>query len=888
MEGKKERKFTRYTALIVIMVIIFTAIAGRLFFLQILQGEFYSEKANNKSIREIPEAAPRGNILDKNGSVLAKSVQTYTLVYNQTDESDKHFFDTMGKVFDILDKSGETQKDDFELKINPYSFQFRGDDDKTKRALEIKFKTDRGFADKMKNKLYKNKKGDLTSAEKAKVEEELLKITPEETFKKLVELYKIDDKKYSVDEQRRFMIIKDTLKMNTFSVYKPAVVATNIKQETAFKFYQMLNELPGIDVTREPMRSYPNGELASAVLGYISKIGSSDDKYTEKGYDVSTDYIGQSGIEGAFEDRLKGSKGGEIAKLNKQGRKIEELGKRDPYPGQTIQLTIDKDIQKATEDALDQKMKELRENPSQGSSYTANATRGAAVAIDVNTGAVIALVSRPGFDPNAFAAPGGLSSDLYKQYYPNIADEGKKYIERMGIAGENEEDTLNNLFPVDTSVKGKTIRKDLKDTLPKPLFNYATQSRAMPGSTFKMMTAIAGLETRVITPDFGVDDEMYFDKGGGEAGRVYFRDDGANGWVDLTRAIEKSSNPYFMTVGKMLRTAYDDNILAKYAWKFGLGADPTSNSKKSTGLEIPEAFGQVYNLWSLKNSYAQTYLWKTEEILKAGSDDKGNKCTSIDIYDRDGDSSKVKKIKSDIKTQIQNSIKDGDKAFNKDTYTSLINNLIQEDPQYKDKNISDKEIKAVVNIIYNVTVSDANSQIRAGFSMYDASIGQGIDAFTPVQLANYIATIANGGTRYSVHIVDKFLDADGKLIEQVKPEVAEKTGVKQETLDAVKAGMNAVNEKGTAAEAFKGFTIPTAGKTGTATISNDAQSFGRTDTAVYVGFAPSDTPKIAVCVMIYDGGHGSGAAYVARSMYEAYFKVGSSNSKNTNSNNNDN
>ncbi|NMM64535.1 penicillin-binding protein [Clostridium sp. P21] len=887
MVGKKEKKFTRYTVLIVIMVIVFTAISSKLVILQILDGETYAEKANNKSIREIPEAAPRGNILDKNGSVLASSNIAYILVYNQTDESDKHFFDTMSKVFDLLDKNGETQKDDFELKINPFSFQFRGDDEETKRALEIKFKTDRGFADEIKNKLYKGKKGELTKAEKAKVDEELLKITPEETFKKLVKQYKIDDKKYTIDQQRRFMIIKDTLKMNSFSGYKPAVVANNIKKDTAFKFYQLLNDFPGIDVTTQPMRSYPNGEVASSVLGYISKIGAGDDKYAEKGYDTSTDYVGQSGIEAAFEDRLKGSKGGEIVKLNKQGRILERLGKRDPYPGQTVQLTIDKDVQAATEKALDDRMNYLRANPSeQLGSYTANATRGAAVAIDVNTGAVIALASRPGFDPNAFAAPGGLSSDLYNKYYPDVTEEGKEYIERMGISGESEEDTLNKLFPVDRSVKGKTVRQDAKDILPKPLFNYATQSRSMPGSTFKMMTAIAGLESGVITPDFGVDDEMYFDKGGGLSGRVYFRNDGPNGWVDLAKAIEKSSNPYFMTVGKMLRNQYGDDILAKYAWKFGLGADPTSDSKKSTGIEIPEAFGQVYNLWSLKNSYSQTYLWTTMEKLKAGSDDRGNKFTPIDLYDRDSDSSKIKSIKGDIKKQIQSSIKDGEKAFNKDTYKSLISSLIQTDPQYKDKNISEKEIKSMISAIYYVTVSDANSQIRAGFSMYDASIGQGIDAFTPVQIANYIATIANGGTRYSVHLVDKFLDANGKLIEQVKPEVAEKTGVKPETLEAVKAGMNAVNEKGTAAQAFQGFTIPTAGKTGTATIANDQGDFGRTDTAVYVGFAPSDKPQIAVCVMLYDGGHGSGAAYVARSMYESYFKINTNTKSNTNSDSN--
>lgn len=892
MKGNKKREFTRYTALIVIMCLIFTAITSKLFVLQVVKGEGYKELANNKSIREIPDAAPRGNITDRNGAVLAKSEQSYVLVYNQTDESDKTFFDTMDKVFKILDENGETKQDDFELKIDPFGFVFRSNDAQTQRALEIRFKRDRGLNEEIERKLSKDKKNKLTKEEQDKiVDEELLKITPEETFKKLIKQYGIDDKKYSLEEQRRFMIIKDKMKMQSFSGFKQVVIASNIKKETAFKFMQMLNDLPGIDVTTQPLRTYPNGELGSAFLGYISKISSDQDKYQDKGYDISSDYIGTAGIESVFEDRLRGSKGGRIVKLNKNGRVIEELGRREPYPGQTVQLTIDKDVQAAAEKALDDKMAELRANPyAQIGSNTTNATRGAAVAIDVNTGAVIALASRPGYDPNWFAAPGGLTSEQYKQLYPNVDEIGRKFIEQRGLTsyypGQSEEDVLNKLFPVDKSIKDKTVRQDIHDIIPKPLFDYATQSKSIPGSTFKPMTGIAALESGVITPDFGVDDQAWFDKGG-KNGIVRFTNDGPNGWVNLSKAIEKSSNPYFMTLGKMLRDAFGDDVLAKYAWKFGLGVDPNSNVKPATGIEIPEAFGQVFNSWSLKNRYSQTYLWKTMESLKAGGDDRGNKYTPIDLYDNDKDSDKVKTAKSDLKKAIQDSIKEGDKAFDKDKYKNLITNLIQLDPQYSGKNISDKEISAMLNTIYYIAVSDANSQIRAPFSIEDASIGQGINEFTPVQLANYIATIANGGTRYSVHLVDKFLDATGKTIEEVKPEIVEKTGVKPENIEAVKAGMAAVNEKGTAAEAFKGFSIPTAGKTGTATISNEQESFGRTDTAVYVGFAPLENPKIAVCVMIFDGGHGAGAAYVARDIYDAYFHLnGQNNGQNQSTQNN--
>ncbi|MBC2580624.1 penicillin-binding transpeptidase domain-containing protein [Clostridium sp. DJ247] len=880
----KDKKFTRYTALTMIMIFIFTGIASKLFLLQIVKGAEYKEKADNKSIREIPDAAPRGNIIDKNGSILASSDKMYVLVYNQTDENDKKFFDTMDKVFKILDENGEAQQDDFELKVSPFRFEFRSDDAETKKALELRFKKDRGFYEQKQRELFKDKK-ELTKEDQTKIADEVLKITPEEVFNNLVKQYKIDSK-YSLEQQRRFMIVKDAMKMQSFSGYKPIVVANNIKKETAFKFLQMLNDLPGIDVNTQPIRTYPNGELGSAFLGYISKITLNDDKdkdrYESKGYDISSDYIGVAGIESKFEDRLKGSKGGRIVKLNKQGRIIEELGSREPYPGQTIQLTIDKDVQAAAENALDKKMAELRANPySQLRSNTANATRGAAAVIDVNTGAILALVSRPGYNPNFFAVPGGLSQESYNKFFsPDLAQFGRQYIQQRGLmsyySGKSEEDVLNILFPLDKSIKNNTtIRQDSYDIYPKPFYNYATQSLVPPGSTFKPMTAIAGLETGVITPDYSVDDEGYFDKGSGIP--TYFELDGRNGWVNLAKAIEKSSNPYFMTVGKLLRTAFGDDILAKYAWKFGLGADPNSNVKPATGIEIPENFGQVYNATSNKNLFANTYLWNTMAMLKNGSDNRGSKFIPIDLYDNDDDSDKVKALKMDIKTLIQNSIKEGSKAFDKLNYQKKLTDLTQLDPQYNGKSISTKEMNTITNAIYYITVSDANSQLRVGANIYDASIGQGMNHFTPIQMANYIATLANGGTRYKVHLVDKFLDANGKVIEDnSKPEVIEKTGVKPENIEAVKAGMIAVNEKGTAAGAFQNFPIKTAGKTGTASLTNQ-EAYGRTDYAEYVGFAPVDNPQIAVCVMIFDGGQGAGAAYVARDIYSAYFHVNDQN-----------
>jgi penicillin-binding protein 2 len=875
----KNQNFTRFTALAFVMAAVIFAICFKLIMLQVVNGEQYLEKANTKSYKEIPENASRGNITDVNGKVLATSIQSYTLVFNPTDESDEKFFETMEKVFKILDANGETITDDFEIKLNTYRFEFLSDDAATKRALELRFKKDRGMDEAIKKELYNNKTN-LTAKEQAKVNEELMKITPEQAFNLLVEQYGID-KSMSLADQRRYMIVKDTEKMQSFSGYKAVTIASNIKQETAFIYLQQLNDLPGIDVTVEPIRTYPNGELGSAFLGYISKISTDQDKYSEQGYDVTTDKVGITGIESAFEERLKGSKGAKIVKLNTSGRIIEVLGEREASAGQNIQLTIDSDVQAAAETSLDKVMAALQASPNRGDVNTVNATRGAAIAVNVNTGAIIALASRPGYDPNIFSVPGSLTAELYQKYFnPDLEEFGKKYIQGHSLIsnypGKTLDQVLNTLFPIDSSIEGNTTRrKDTYDIYPKPFYNYATQSLVPPGSTIKPMTAIAGLEEGVITPAFTVNDIGTFDKGDGKIKDITKFDEGPNGVVDLAKALEVSSNPYFMTVGKLLREKSGSDVLAKYSWKFGLGVPTNSDVKASTGIEINENFGQVFNTWSQKNIFSTTGLWTTMSYLRDGTDAAGNKkYASIDLYDNSSDSDEVSAAKKGIKAAIQECIRNGDSSYKTYNFKNMISTLVASDPKYKGKALTAEDLEKIVYVIYNTTISIFN-QINGPSGIYLASIGQGTSNFTPLQMANYMATIANGGTRYKLHLVDKITDADGNLIEQVEPEVLEETGVSQATIDSVKYGMSLVTggEEGTAATAFAGFPIKTAGKTGSSTFSDTQSDFGRTAYAVYVGYAPFDNPEIAVCVIVFDGGHGGYIAPVARAMYEAYFKT---------------
>ncbi|MDD3223814.1 MAG: penicillin-binding transpeptidase domain-containing protein [Clostridium sp.] len=874
MENKRKFKkiFNRYTVLVFIMIALFATIVWKLYSLQVSSGQYYSDTANTNSHKLIPVTAPRGYITDKNGVKLATDVQSYELTYTDTTESNKQLFKTLQKVFQILDENGESQADSFALKTNPYRFEFNTSDSSEIEKLQLRFLKDRGLDSSILKQYFKGKKeSDLTSAETSKLNDMLLKLTPEEVYNQLVKNYGVISGlksigiSYNDNDVRRYLIVKDAIKMNSFSGYKPVVIASNIKKDTALIFMQSLSELPGINVDNQPIRQYPYGKLGSSVLGYLSKINTDQqEKYEEKGYDVSSDLIGASGIEGAMEDRLRGSNGGKIVQVDKQGRITNELAEREASPGQNVQLTLDSTVQYAAEQALQTQMQSLQKTGMVQDQNVTNATRGAAVAIDVKTGAVIALVSLPGFNPNDFANSQGLSDSQIQQYFnPDYETMAKQ----KGFS----QDKINMMFPIDTSISGNTTRrKDTYDYFPKQLYDYATMSLIPSGSTFKPITAVAGLESGAIDEGTTYDDQGFFDLGGGNLDQ--FKSDGANGVVNVVSAIAKSSNPFFMNVGGLLRSKFGDDELAKYAWSFGLGANPSDPKAASTGIEIAENFGQVYNTYSQKKLSAQEFVLNVEQDLSTGKGGNGTTIPQIDLYDRSSDSKTVASIKTNIKNAIQDSVKNG--TFSKQNYMDMFKQLISADSQYTGKNITDSQISAAVEDVRYQAVQTGYGSLKLPYNIYNAAIGQGMDAFTPLQLADYVATLVNGGNRYKIHLVDKITDSTGKVIDQIQPEVLNKADMSEKTRQLVMEGMDNVTADGTAAQAFQNFPIATGGKTGTAQpFSPDIQAAtGRSDYATYVGYAPANDPQIAVSVVIFDGGYGSYAANVARGIYEGYFK----------------
>lgn len=290
-------------------------------------------------------------------------------------------------------------------------------------------------------------------------------------------------------------------------VFDSVPLKFNLTEEEVARFSVDRHNLPGVEVVPYLSRYYPYGALLTHVLGYVGRLDEDDMERVDQGNYRGTTHIGKGGIERYYEDRLHGISGIEKIETNAQGRRLQVLERQDPAHGDDLILSLDVQVQQAAWDALGDRA-------------------GAVVAIDPNDGSVLAMVSKPSFDANAFV---------------------------HGISGEDYRAILN--------APGR------------PLFNRAIQGGYGPGSTIKPFVALAGLEQGVVTPEKRVfSTGQYFLPG---QDRPYHDwKPGGHGWVDLQGALEQSVNTYFYQLARDMGI----DLMHDYLSQFGLG--------EKTGLDL--------------------------------------------------------------------------------------------------------------------------------------------------------------------------------------------------------------------------------------------------------------------------------------------------------------
>lgn len=524
-------------------------------------------------------------------------------------------------------------------------------------------------------------------------------------------------------------------------LYEPIRLVVGVPLEIVTIIEEQRLELPGVVIDIEPLREYPNGSLLSHVMGYVRQIDEEQlERNREKGYKLG-DLYGQSGLENTYEQFLRGQDGGRQVEVDSRGRPVRDLGIKEPVQGNDLVLTIDYNVQLAAEEALAAASQEaLRKGYRE-------AGAGAAVALDVRNGAVLAMASYPGYEPVK------LSGFLSQQDYDEI---------------------FNSPW--------------------KPMLNRALSPYA-PGSTYKMIVAMAGLETGVTTPQETISDPGYFIRG------TRFNDWKLNGHgiVNMVRALKVSCDIYFYQLG--LRVGID-NIL-HYAKEFGLGVP--------TGIELPgEGTGVVAN--------------------------------------------------PDAKIQLRKPYLNAEKLERVQEIEQRYDELLAEATTIEQKrqlvNKRSNELKAVE---WELAWHDYDTII--------SSIGQGDNQLSMLELANYIAAIANGGTVYKPFIVQRIIDPNNDVIKETEPNVLNQANVAASSLAIARQGMRevALPPDGTAASFFAGLP-PVAAKTGTAEVT------GRDNHALFVAYAPYDAPEIAVAVVMEHSGSGSTVGGpIVESILQAYF-----------------
>ncbi len=483
------------------------------------------------------------------------------------------------------------------------------------------------------------------------------------------------------DEKELLAILEENKKRPAFD---EVVLGRDVDWATVVAVETHQLELPGVTLRVRPRRNYADGPAAAHVLGYLGEVNSKQLKILkEQGY-VSGDEIGQYGLERRWEDVLRGQSGGQQVEVDALGRRVRVLHEVNDVPGYTVHLTLDRELQETAFEALKGK-------------------EGTVVALDVNSGAILAMVSTPAFDPNSFAR--GIKADEWSAL--------------------------------------------MKDRL-RPLSNRATQGQYPPGSTFKIIMAIAGLEEDVIQPDSRIYDPGYFN-----FGNRAFRDwkKGGHGSVDLHRALVESCDVYFYQLGPRIGI----DRIAKWARAFGLG--------DKTGVALDDE----------RNGVVPDSEWKRKRYRQ---------------------------------------------------------------PWYPGETVS-------------------------------IAIGQGYLTVTPLQMANMIATVANGGKLFRPRLVSKVESVDGTTVRDYGPELIHTIDIKPATLERVRNALaDVVKAPGGTGGAARSTLVDIAGKTGTAQVVEMKGGYVKTeqlayfsrDHAWFVSYAPVQNPQIAVAVLVEHGGHGGDAA----------------------------
>ena len=691
----------RYIIVLALIGVLVLACVIRLFDLQVVKGESYRQQAEQRLLRAYPVKAPRGEILDRYGNPFVENEMGYAIQFQKIDLSDDELNEEILAVSRLVTEDGGSLESEFPVfydeKNQKWGFVYT---DGQEELEEVK-KAEESDKQAIKEAADSEEEIDADAAATLKAEQEKKlqtwkeenKLTQYSDARQIMEYYRSKYAvagKYTEQELLHIVSVRYDMEKSNFSASNPYIIARDVSDEVVQQLKERGMDFPGVEVEIEPIRVFANGSMAAHILGRTGKIYAEEyQKLKDQGYGMN-DIVGKDGLEKVLEPYLKGKDGYKSVSMSRSGGVTEILQSQPVEPGNYAKLTLDMELQAAMEESLEKNITDA----------VGKNGAGGAIAIVPSTGEVLAMASYPTYDPSTF-------------------DEDYEKL-----------------------VQAKS----------KPLFNRVLNGTYSPGSTFKPLTAIAGLESGVIQPDTYIQDKgkyTYYPSYQPTC-LIYSSTGATHGTIEVSEALGVSCNYFFFEIGRLMGI----ETLDEYASYFGLGEE--------TGIELPESKGL---LASPEHREEIGEEWYPGDVLQA-------------------------------------------------------------------------------------------------------AIGQSDNLFTPAQLANYVATLLNKGTRYKLHLISEVVDYDTKeAVYKKEPEILSEHPIADTTFEKVTNGMRQVVTNGTARAAFSTCEYKVAGKTGTAEVPDGA------DNVLFVGFAPYENPEIVVAVVIEHGASSTYAAKVARDVFDAYMEL---------------
>lgn len=916
----------------IVFCIMFSILVGRLFQLQIVNGQSYLEDYTLQIQKTRTIQGTRGNIYDRNGTLLAYNELAYSVtiedngVYDTTAEKNKALNDEITQIIEIVEGNGDSVISDFSIVLDgsgEYQFSMTDETQRLRFVADV-------FGERYIDGLDEEQRG-MSAGEIIDY------LCTDETYG-----YGIDQDKLERSQVLKMVNIRYAIGLNSFQKYIPTTVAEDVSDETVAEIMEHLDELQGVDIEEESLRRYTDSKYFANLIGYTGQI--SQEEYNalseeeQENYDL-TDTVGKSGLEQILDSTLQGDKGEVKLYVNSVGRVIDTVGETEPKAGDDVYLTIDANLQKAAYDILEQELAGILLSRMQNIlDYDRTQSEDAADVIVASGDAYNAFIENDIVDMSHFSAEdaGSAEQSVYGKFAPY------------------KEQVISQLT---------SIMQDGNASA------YRDMSREWQAYLSHIVNDVLTGDNGVIMSDaIDTSDETYQQWRNDETINIYTYLNYAisQNWVDASKLQDYLSsegnysdssevyNAMISYVTDRLRNSTDfDKLVYQYMTKAGtvtgrelcmilyeqrvLPMDETQYNNLASGATGAYDFLRS-KIQSLEITPGQLGLEPCRGSVVITDTDSGDvlACVSYPGYDNNRlantmDSDYYNELNTSTSQPFYNSatqettapgstykplvavagltegvIDTGTTVYCDGTYdvispevhcwvypashgtmnvvsgitnscNEFFNNIgyqlgMQTDGTYSSdyglERLSKYAQMFGLNETSGLEIPEMDPKISDEDSVRSA-MGQGTNNYTTSQLARYITAVANEGTLYELTLLDRVENVDGEVVEEYQNgEARTIEGVSQSTWDAVHAGMEGVVQNSSVFTEINASSLSVSGKTGTA-----QQSTTHADHGLFVGFAPSDNPEVAMAIRIANGYSSTYASEVGSNIFQYYYQI---------------